>query len=208
MKWMLATILSVVMVAPAFASVDITLVSGENTDLIQFPAGTTFGTLTLKLGLGNYMSEGEGGVAGYNAALGKVAVVGAGTFKIQTRAAGTIPAGISPMVLNVTNSALSPTSADVGGYNGTTGMWEAIDLNDPAKNTMNVFTIAFNDVKDMDEYKISVVDPVGGKVIVSDENGMPLTVGALGSVTVKILPEPASLLLLALGGLFLRRRHA
>ncbi|HOW71698.1 MAG TPA: PEP-CTERM sorting domain-containing protein [Phycisphaerae bacterium] len=206
MKWMLAAILSVALVTPALATVDITLTAADDSDavLIQLAPGATTGTFELKSGL----SRATGGAAmfGYDAALKMESSAGAaGVFTITGRVAGPIVATVSGAAnANILNAVLGPAPTKDIGYFANSGQLD--DTNLPA--VFDVLTISATDLKVGDVYTISVTAMSDGSLGASDPNGDLIEAGKLGAVTVTVTPEPASLLLLALGGLFLRRRHA
>lgn len=214
MKWMLATILSVVMVAPAFASVDFTLTAEDGSTLITLPAGTTTANIVLNLGLTK--PNPAVGLTAYNAALQLATVQGAGQFKITGRTVGAamndaklVSVASDPDTGDdidlAVGSVLGPKSVDVGIYKAS-GFWGATKF--PA--VTNTFAIELTGLADGDTYDVTIGDPGAGIVVADNASPKPnkVEIGALGTVRVVVTPEPASLLLLAVGGLFLRRRHA
>lgn len=223
MKWMLAVIMSVALVSPALASVDVTLTAADGTNLIVLPAGTTTATVQLAVGLG-YPTNAAGTaqpVASMDFGLKLAgASVGNGTFKITGRAgAGTIlgAAGcvqnslytdpdtfetIDQLLVAPGNSfSKTQVSGDLG-WSGNPN-WAAAKF----PGVIDTVTVELKGLQNMDNYVVTIGDPGAGLIVVNPA-GAQFPIGALGSVTISVLPEPASLLLLALGGLFLRRRHA
>lgn len=223
MKWMLAVIMSVAMVSPALASVDVTLAAADGTNLIVLPAGTTTATVQLAVGLGKPTNAAGTAqpVASMDFGLKLAdASVGNGTFTITGRASDGTILGVAGCIQNslytdpdtfesydtllvAPGNSFSKTkvSGDLGWTAGTS--WQATKF----PGVIDTITVELNGLQNMDNYIVTLGDPGAGLIVVNPA-GAQFPIGALGSVTISVLPEPASLLLLALGGLFLRRRHA
>lgn len=217
MKEILATFLCAALVSPAFASVDMRLTAEDGSNLILLPTGTTAAWITLRLELTK--PNPPVGITGFNAALQVNSIQGNGQFRIVSREVGkdatgvTLPdakyisAGIDPDTGDeydrVVGSILSPKSLDVGLYKGS-GFWAA----DKFPATMSIFALELTGIQSGDMYELTVGDPGTGIIVADNATPIPnaIPVGKVGFVLV-FQPEPASALLLACGGLFLRRRR-
>lgn len=204
-------------VSPAFASVDMRLTAEDGSSLIMLPCGTTAAQITLRLELTK--PNPPVGITGFNAALQVDADWGNAQFRIMNRVIGKdatgatladakyISAGIDPDTGDeydrVIGNTLSPKSLDVGLYKGS-GFWAA----DKFPATVGIFTIELTGTQSGDRYELTVGDPGTGIVVADNATPIPnaVPVRKVGIVIV-YQPEPASVMLLAVGSLFLRRRR-
>lgn len=218
MKAILATSLCVALVSPVFASVDMKLTTADGTSLIAIPCTTMPFTIQLRLQLSR--PDPPVGITGFNVALQLHRVWGEAQFKIVGRMIGTdatgstlpdanwMSSGIDPVTGDdydrVIGSTLSPKSIDVGLYNSS-GSWAASRF--PA--TVSIFVLKVTGYRCGDIYDITVGDPGTGIIVADDTTPTPnaIPVRRVGAVRVTE-PEPAGVLLLAIGSLFLRRRRA
>ena len=161
------------------------------------------------------------GITGFNAALRFHTVWGSAQCKIVDRRIGKdatgvplpdakwVSTGIDPVTGDeydrVVGNVLSPKSLDVGLYNEN-GFWDSSTF--PA--TVCVFILELTHLGCGDVYDISIGDPGTGIVVADNSIPIPnaVPVRRISVVRVMETPEPASALLLAAGGLFLRRRRA